>query len=431
MNRFYGVGSYDCAVGSFQRTRQREGLITVEEAQSRVLAEVAALPPEDVPLAEAHGRVLREDIVAPDDLPRADNSAMDGYAVRAADVAQASESQPAMLRVVGDIAADGDPSVNVSPGTAVRIMTGGAIPSGADAVVQVEQTDAGRDEVKVFRAVDAGTNVRRRGEDMRRGDVVLRAGLPIGAGELGVIANVRRHAVRAGRRLSVAILSTGDEIVSGMIANSNSHALAALTRDAGCEPRVLPPVADDREATKRVLITALESDVVVSSGGVSQGAYDFVKDALDEIGADTKFWQVLMKPGKPIIFSRARERPIFGLPGNPVSCIVGFLLFVRPALRKMMGQTSNLLLPAVNARAGVPFDSRGDRRMYFRVQVVAQDGGLVAYPARAQGSGVSTSMVGANGLGWLEIGSTRVDTGSSLPVLLFAPVLSEQWRTNG
>jgi molybdopterin molybdotransferase len=418
-------------VGSFQRPRQREGLITVEEAQSRVLAEVAALPSEDVALENAQGRVLREDIVAPEDVPRADNSAMDGYAVRAADVVNASESHPAVLKVVGDIAADADPSVHASAGTAVRIMTGGAIPAGADAVVQVEQTDAGRDEVKVFRAVDSGTNVRRRGEDMRRGDIVLREGLPIGAGELGVIANVRRTTVRAGRKLSVAILSTGDEIVSGKIANSNSHALAALTRDAGCEPRVLPPVGDDREATKRALIAALESDVVVSSGGVSQGAYDFVKDALDEIGADTKFWQVLMKPGKPIIFSRARERPIFGLPGNPVSCIIGFLLFVRPALRKMMGQTSNLLLPPVNARAAVPFDSRGDRRMYFRVQVVAQDGDLVAYPARAQGSGVSTSMVGANGLGWLDIGSTRVDTGSSLPVLLFGPVLSEQWRTNG
>jgi molybdopterin molybdotransferase len=308
-------------------------------------------------------------------------------------------------------------------------MTGGTIPDGADAVVQVEQTDAGREDVRIFRAVGAGTNIRRRGEDMRRGDIVLTVGLPIGAGELGVIATVRKETVRVGRKLSVAILSTGDEIVSGKIANSNALALAALTGDAGCEPRVLPAVRDDREATKRALKTALESDVVVSSGGVSQGAYDFVKDALDEIGAETKFWQVAMKPGKPIVFSRAGERLIFGLPGNPVSCIVGFLLFVRPALRKMMGQTLNLLPPPVHARAAVTFESRGDRRMYFRVQVVAVGGDLVAYPAKAQGSGVSTSMIGANGLGWLDIGSTRVDTGSSLPVLLFAPILSEQWRT--
>ena len=429
MNRFYGVDDYHRLVGSFQRPRQREGLISVEEAQSRVLGEVAALPPEDVSFAEAHGRVLREDIVAPTDVPGADNSAMDGYAVRAADVAGASESAPATLKVVGDIAADADPSVTVSSGTAVRIMTGGMIPDGADAVVQVEQTDAGREDVRIFRAVNPGTNVRRRGEDMRSGDIVLREGMPIGAGELGVIVTVRKTVVRVGRKLSVAILSTGDEIVSGRVANSNAYALAALTRDADCEPRVLPPVADDREATKRALRSALESDVVVSSGGVSQGAYDFVKDALDEIGAETKFWQVAMKPGKPIVFSRAGERPIFGLPGNPVSCIVGFLLFVRPALRKMMGQTSNLLLPPVQVRAAVPFESRGDRRTYFRVQVVAREGGLVAYPAKAQGSGVSTSMIGANGLGWLDIGSRRVDTGSSLPVLLFAAVLTEQWRT--
>lgn len=416
-------------VGSFQRPRQREGLISVEEAQSRVLDEVSALPAVEVPVAEAHGRVLREDVAAAEDVPIADNSAMDGYAVRSADVAAASDERPATLKVIGDIAADADPSVVVVSGAAVRIMTGGAVPNGADAIVQVEQTDAGRDEVRIFRAVAKGTNVRRRGEDMRRGDIVLRDGMPIGAGELGVIVTTRREAVRAGPKLNVAILSTGDEIVSGKIANSNAYALAALTRDAGCEPRVLPAVGDDRDATKRALRTALESDVVVSSGGVSQGAYDFVKDALDDIGAETKFWQVAMKPGKPIVFSRAGERPIFGLPGNPVSCIVGFLLFVRPALRKMMGQTANLMLPHLSARAAIPFQSRGDRRMYFRVQVVARDGDLVAYPAKAQGSGVSTSMIGANGLAWLEIGSTRVDTGSSLPVLLFAPVLSEQWRT--
>ena len=417
-------------VGSFQRPRQREGLISVDEAQLRVLEEVEALPAQEVPLEQAHGRVLREDILATEDVPIADNSAMDGYALRAADIAEASEERPALLQVIGDIAADADPSVVVSSGKAVRIMTGGAVPSGADAIVQVEQTDAGRNEVRIFRAAPKGTNVRRRGEDMRRGDVVVREGMPVGAGELGVIVTTRRKTVRVGPKLNVAILSTGDEIVSGRIANSNAYALAALTGDAGAEPRVLPPVGDDREATKRALRTALQSDVVISSGGVSQGAYDFVKDALDDIGAQTKFWQVAMKPGKPIVFSRAGQRPIFGLPGNPVSCIVGFLLFVRPALRKMMGQTSNLMLPPLSARAAVAFESRGDRRMYFRVQVVARDGELVAYPAKAQGSGISTSMVGANGLGWLEIGTTRVDTGSSLPVLLFAPVLAQEWRTS-
>lgn len=416
-------------MGSFQRVRAREGLLTVEDAQSRILADVGPLDAEEVLLADSQGRVLREDVSAPADVPAVDNSAMDGYAVRAVDIANASDATAAKLRVIGEVAADADAATSVLAGTAVRIMTGGAIPSGADAVVQVEHTDAGNDHVKIFRSSNAGTNIRRRGEDMRAGEIVLRAGMPIGAGEIGVLATVRKERIRVGRRLTVAILSTGDEIVSGRVANSNAYALAALTHDAGCTPRVMTAVADNREETKRALRAALQSDVVITSGGVSQGAFDFVKDALDEIGAETKFWQVLMKPGKPIVFSRAGERPIFGLPGNPVSCIVCFLLFVRPALRRMMGQTANLFLPEVEARAAVPFTSRGDRRMYFRVQVVANDGVLVAYPAKAQGSGVSTSMVGANGLAWLDVGATRVDTGSSLPVLLFAPILSEKWRT--
>lgn len=415
-------------MGSFQRSRAREGLITVEEAQSRVLAEVEALEPVEVPLSEAQGRVLREDVTAPADVPSADNSAMDGYALRAEDITGASDESPVTLRVIGDIAADADASVAVAPGTAIRIMTGGTIPPGADAVLQVEQTDAGRDTVNIYRAIKSSTNIRRAGEDMHGGELILRPGLPLGPGELGVLATVRKNTVRVGPKITVSILSTGDEIVSGRIANSNSHALAALARDAGCDVRVLPPVGDDRAATKEAFRVALQSDVVISSGGVSQGAYDFVKDALDDVGAETKFWQVAMKPGKPIVFSRAGRRPIFGLPGNPVSCIVGFLLFVRPAIRKMMGQTANLLLPAVNVRAAVAFESRGDRRMYFRVRVIARDGQLIAVPARAQGSGVSTSMIGANGLAWLEQGMTRVDTGSSLPVLLFGPVLAEDWR---
>jgi molybdopterin molybdotransferase len=349
---------------------------------------------------------------------------MDGYAVRAADLAGAGTT----LRVIGDIGADAEANVEVKPGTAVRIMTGGTIPPGADAVVQVEDTDAGSETVNISRAVTSGTNIRRRGEDIRAGDVVLRAGMPLGAGELGVLATVRKQSVRAGRVPRVAILSTGDEIVSGRVPNSNAHTHAALTRDAGSIATVLPAVSDDREETIRAMRSALDHDVVISSGGVSKGAYDFVKDALDELGAETKFWQVAMKPGKPVVFSRIGSKLVYGLPGNPVSCVVGFLLFVRPALRASMGQTANLFLPTVIARAGVPFELRGERRMYFRVQVVSTNGDLVAYTARAQGSGISTSLVGANGLAWLEPGSAPAATGSSLPVLMFGPLLTEEWR---
>ncbi len=210
------------------------------------------------------------------------------------------------------------------------------------------------------------------------------------------------------------------------VRTNSSLPLAALTRDAGALPYVFPPIPDEPRATKRAIEQALEHDVVVSSGGVSHGAFDFVKDALDDLGAETKFWQVAMKPGKPVIFSRVRDRVVFGLPGNPVSCMVGFLLFVRPALRKMMGQTTNLLLPEVNARAGAAVETRGDRRTYLRVRLAAVHGELFAYPMKAQGSGVSTSMVMANGLAYLEPGTTRIDAGSSLRVLVFGPILADE-----
>jgi molybdopterin molybdotransferase len=412
-------------VGSFQGTKHRSDLLSVEDAQERVLAEIVPLDAEDVPLREAYGRVLREDVTAPEDVPASDNSAMDGYAVRAEDLAGCSDDHPATLRVIADIGADSDPTVTITTGTAARIMTGAAIPRGADAVIQVELTDAGSPNVHVYRALKQGTNIRASGEDMHRGDLILRAGIPLGPGELGVLATARRQTVRAGRVPEVAILSTGDEIVSGRVANSNSHALAALVREAGATVRVLDAVPDEPNATRRALELALRSDVVVSSGGVSHGAYDFVKDALDEIGAETKFWQVAMKPGKPVVFSRVGNRLVFGLPGNPVSCIVGFLLFVRPALRKLMGQMSNLRLPVVQAYAAAPFELKGDRRMYFRVRLISEKGQLVAHPMRAQGSGISTSMIGANALAWLEPGQSRVDAGSSLPAVVFGAILSE------
>ncbi len=399
--------------------------MTVEQAQQRVLQEVTPLGEEEVALAGAHGRVLREDVVAAEDVPAADNSAMDGYAVRASDLSDANQSTPAKLRVIGDIGADSDADVTVTPGTAARIMTGAPVPPGADAVIQVELTDAGSESVNIYRALKSGTNIRKAGEDMRRGDVVVRAGMTIHAGELGVLTTARKNNVRVGRLPSVAILSTGDEIVSGRVANSNSASLAALVREAGAIAHVLDAVADEPVATRGALEQALRFDVVVSSGGVSHGAYDFVRDALDDLGAETKFWQVAMKPGKPVVFSRLREKFVFGLPGNPVSCIVGFLLFVRPALRKMMGQTSNLFLPAVQARAAVPFENRGDRRMYFRIRLVSERGELVAHPMRAQGSGISTSMVGANALAWLDPGMSRIEPGSTVPAVVFGAILSE------
>ncbi|MDQ6802112.1 MAG: molybdopterin molybdotransferase MoeA [Acidobacteriota bacterium] len=413
---------------TFQTPRAGERMISVEEAQERVLAEIAIVGTEQVAFTDALGRVLREDIIATSDVPQADNTAMDGYAVRADDIA----NPPVRLRVIEDLPAGSVATKKVEKGTAIRIMTGALIPDGADTVAHVEITDAGSDFVTINHTIKRGTNLRKRGEDMRAGDVVLAAGTLMGAAEIGVLAGVQKSVVRAGRRPTVAIISTGDEIVEvdeprglGKVVNSNSYSLAALAREAGAIPRMMGIVRDTRDATIAAIESALECDFIISSGGVSVGAYDFVKDALDALGAETKFWQIAMKPGKPVVLSRLRDRVYFGLPGNPVSCMVSFLLFVAPALRKAMGQKSGILPPIVKARLMGPLKSRGDRRNYLRVRVVARGGELIAYPMTTQGSGVSTSMVQANGFAIVDTGITTVNAGDLIATVLVASPFSE------
>jgi molybdopterin molybdotransferase len=401
-------------------------MLAVEEAQHRVLAEVRETGAEKVGFLESAGRVLREDITAAYDVPQGDNTAMDGYAVRADDIANA----PVKLRVIEDLPAGTVAKKKLEAGTAIRIMTGALLPEGADTVAHVEITDAGSDFVTVNSSLKRGTNVRYRGEDMREGDVVLRAGQPIGAAEIGVLAGVQKTVVRVGRRPIVAIISTGDEIVDvdaprpfGKVVNSNSYSLAALIAETGAIPRMIGIVEDTLEATMKAIESATESDFIISTGGVSVGAYDYVKDALDALGAETKFWQVAMKPGKPVVLSRVRERLYFGLPGNPVSCMVSFHLFVAPSLRKAMGQTENLTPPIVRTRISAALKSKGDRRNYLRVRVVAENGELVSHPMASQGSGVSTSMVQANGLAIAETGVTRIEAGSLVETVLFGRIL--------
>jgi molybdopterin molybdotransferase len=390
-------------------------MLSVDEAQQRVLDEVSLIDTEDVALAEAHGSVLREDVAAVADVPSADNSAMDGYALRAGDAGP--------LRVIGEVRAGTVASMHVEPGTAMRIMTGAPVPEGADAVAQIEITDCGVEMVNVLEAVKPGTNIRRRGEDMHAGDVVLRSGTLLRAGEIGVLATARHPRVTVSRRPTVAIISTGDELVdvgeevgAGRVVNSNLYSLTALVRETGAIARPQPIVRDTREATIAAIERALECDFVLSSGGVSVGAYDFVKEALETLGAETKFWRVAMKPGKPFMLSRIRERLYFGLPGNPVSSMVTFALFVAPALRKAMGM-SELFPPMVNMRTTAPL--RGsERRTYVRVRVAARGGELVAEPMRAQGSGVTTSMAGANGFAIVEAGVSGIAAGELVPVML-------------
>lgn len=393
-------------------------MLQVEEAQASVMAEVVPGPVEEASLDDTLGRILREEIVAPADAPAADNSAMDGYAVRAADVADA----PATLRVSGDIPAGHPATHALEPGTAMRIMTGAFVPEGADTVVQVELTDGGLERVTIREALRAGSNIRRRGEDVRAGDVVLRSGLRIGPAEIALLAGAGRTRVAVGRRPEVAILSTGDELIEagdavapGKIVNTNAHLLAALVREAGAIPRPLGIVRDTREATIAAFERAAASDFVISSGGVSVGAYDFVKDALDALGAETKFWRVAMKPGKPVVLSRLRGRLVFGLPGNPVSCFVAFHLFVAPALRKAMGQETPVFPATVMARLTARVRGAAERRVYARVHVEPREGELVAVPLASQSSGALTSMRGANGLAVIE---RDAETGTEVPVVM-------------
>lgn len=414
-------------------------MLTVEEAQADILGAVAPLEPETVALGEASGRVLREDVVATFDVPPWDNSAMDGFALRAEDIAAA----PVALRVVADIAAGASSSVRIEKGTSARIMTGAPIPDGADTVVQVELTalrefavgsrgEGGDDVITIERALPRGANIRKRGEDIPAGAVVLADGTPIGAAECGVLASVQKTEVLAGRRPSVAILATGDELVAAgdsragsAIVNSNSDSLAALVGQTGAIAEVRGIVRDDPEATLRAIEATLTCDFVITTGGVSAGAYDYVQEALDALGAETRFRKIAMKPGKPVVFSRLRGRLFFGLPGNPVSCMVAFHLFVAPALRKAMGQRSGLIPPCVKTRLAAAVSSKGDRRTYLRVRVTAREGELVAEPMRAQGSGVLTSMAGANGLVILEEGVTRAEAGSLARTLLIGPVYGD------
>lgn len=412
---------------TFQSRNSDQPLLEVEEAQTRVLAEVRPLATERIRFDEAAGRVLREDVVAPDDAPLADNSAMDGYAVRASDVAQV----PARLRVTGDVPAGRVAEGRVEAGTAMRIMTGANVPDGADAVVQVEWTDAGSPVVEVRRSVAAGANIRKRGEDVRAGALLLPSGTRLGAAEIALLAGIQKIEVTVARRPTVAILSTGDELVEvdeprrpGTIVNSNGYALAELVRAAGAVAVPFGIVRDDRQATIDAFDRATECDFILSSGGVSVGAFDFVKDALDALGAETKFWRVAMKPGKPVVLSALRGRLVFGLPGNPVSCMVSFHLFVQPALRKAAGEAEGLLPPQVTVRVAAPLRSAGDRRVYVRARVAAVGGELVARPMTAQSSGALTSMVGANALVIVERGVTRIEADATAAALLIGPVAS-------
>ncbi len=403
-------------------------LIEIEDARARVLAAVERLPAESVPLARAPGRILAEAVTASVSLPGFDNSAMDGYAVRAEDLARAAVDSPAALRIVGESRAGHPAQAVVGPGEAIGISTGAMIPAGADAVVRIEDTTRADGEVRVTAAVPAGSNIRREGEDVGRGEEILGAGAIVGAAEVGALAAVGRAEARCARRPRVALVSTGDELTSpgeelrpGAIYNSNAIAVEVLAAAAGAETVSVAVTGDDAASTRETLGAALAgADVLVVCGGVSVGAHDHVRPALGALGAEQSFWGVSLRPGKPTYFGTVERaggrRLIFGLPGNPVSALVTFLLFVRPALLATQGAAADV--SRVSARMASDYETARGRGEAIRVRLDADDRGWLATPTGPQGSHVLTSMIGADGLAIAPTETEVLRAGDPVPVEL-------------
>ena len=403
-------------------------MIPVEEALRVILSRFEPLEPEEVDILEGLGRVLAEDVYSDVDIPPFDNSAMDGYAVQAANTEGASTEMPARLRVVANLAAGHTTDMLVEPGTAIRIMTGAPLPAGADAVVRFEDTSerlTGRWEegkqVEVYQEIPLGEHVRPRGEDILRGELVLPKGTLLRAQEIGVLASLGRPRLFVIRRPRVGILATGDELVEidedigpGKIRNSNEYSNAALVKKYGGIP-VRLGIARDRVDELKARIEeglAANVDLFLTSAGVSVGDYDMVKDVLGAEG-EMHFWQVKMKPGKPLAFGEVREVPLIGLPGNPVSAMVSFEQFVRPAILKMLGR-SHWEKPTIEVILDHDVVA-GERRNYLRAIVEPRDDGYHASVVRGpHGSGVLTSMVRANALLIVPEEVTHVRAGERL-----------------
>jgi molybdopterin molybdotransferase len=393
-------------------------MLTVEEALEAILARVSTLGTERVDVVGAWGRVLAEPVVSRREIPPWPNSSMDGYAVRAEDTASG-----AALAVVGRVEAGGLPSRAIGRGEAMRIFTGAPLPEGADTVVPQEDVDTRDDRIALRGAFERAAYVRERGEDVRVGDRVLEPGTLLTAAEVGLLATLGHGQVRVYRRPRVAILSTGNELADlgtepgpGQIPNTNTYTLMAQVLEAGGDPISLGVARDHLEAIEERVRAARDADMLVSSAGVSVGELDLVRDALTNAGAELHLWRVSMRPGKPITFGSLGDRPVFGLPGNPVSAMVTFEMFVRPALLKLAGRR-RLTRARVQARALAPVANPGSRRGYLRVQLEPIEHGLGARLTGEQGSAILRSMVAADGLAVVPP-DTTVPSGGNLEVIV-------------
>ncbi len=412
-------------------------MISVEEALEKVLSYVEVLEPERKPILDCLGQVLAEDVYSSIDIPPLDNSAMDGYAVRAEDTRGASESSPRYLVVVGEVAAGSMPTKEVNPGTAIRIMTGAPLPEGADAVVQFEDTDeVGRkssseelSRIGILCRAKKGVNVRCRGEDIAAGNLILEKGMVLRPQEIGVLASLGHSTTLVIRRPIVAILATGDELIGvgqplapSKIYDSNTYAIAAEVSRYGGIPRILGIGRDSIQSLNEKIGEGLDADMLVTSGGVSRGDYDIVKDVLAECG-EIGFWTVCMKPGKPLAFGvikksvgrKKRKVPHLGLPGNPVSSMITFEQFARPAILRMMGKKA-LAKPTIRAVIEGDIANTDGRRIFARVTVTRRGDRYYASLTGPQGSGILTSMTKADGLAVIPETSKEVKAGDMVEV---------------
>lgn len=410
-------------------------MLTVAEASERILAEIKPLDIETVPLRQALGRVLAEDISATVTMPPWSNSSMDGYALRSADITPVMSGERVKLRVVGTIAAGEFASRPLKRGEAMRIMTGAPVPEGADSVIRKEDTDEGTSKVEIRDARDVWKNIRPAGEDFQRGDVLAKRGTPIKAAVIGVLASTGVSEVKTFRKPRVAIISSGDELVdldefdevaaARRIVSTNSYTLDALTRQAGGVPIDLGIAADTKASLKRKLDSAMESDLILTSAGVSVGDLDHTRDVFESLGGKQKFWKVRMRPGAPLAFGMLDNIPWLGLSGNPVSAMVSFELFVRPALRKMQGYSA-VFRRTVTVTLEEEVKIAAKLTHFLRAVVTRnQDGELLARLTGTQSSGVLTSMVKANALLIVPETSPIVAKGSKLKALMLDQTLED------
>jgi len=403
-----------------------EGLVSVDDARERVLSQVQKLAPLRLPLTDAYGCVAAEDVLATHDLPEFASSAMDGFAVRASDVAGATPSQPRDLKIVGRSSIGQEPAGTVGAGETMHIATGAPVPAGADAIVPIENAIVEGDElVRLLDGPAPGTHVRPRGEDVHEGDVLVPGGKRLGAPELGLLANSGHPTPLVHPRPRVVVLSTGDELVTptetpafGQVRDANSFLIFGALRDMGAMPVLAGIVRDDVESLRETIFSfEIQADAFVSSGGVSVGERDVVKAAFFRRG-EVDFYKVAMQPGMPQGFGHVEGKPYFGLPGNPVSVFVSLEAFVRPAILKMMGRR-HLFRPEVTARLTEEVRGPRGKLQFARVDVRRESGGWSATPTGARGSNLISTVARANGLALIPAGTESAPAGANVKVMLF------------